>query len=211
MEYSKTLSRREAFPVSARRRIFLRGPTQNRRGKQTDNLLLQTAIMQPGLSQYEIAKQLGWPSGKVDGAVRRLVNQKLITITRTERNGRTTNLIHPKDTLYPADTKPQDTIEVPANLLRLENGEWQNIAFVYALGSNTIGIASHEKPEWKEIAPFTAEITVRKEKRTLILKIPEKFTRFYNIGKQQTAVTVNDNSIVIAISGNIVEAKKYPA
>jgi hypothetical protein len=186
-------------------------PTQNRRGKQTDNLLLQTTIMYPGLSQYEIAKQLGWPSGRVDGAVRRLVNQKLITINRAERNGRTLNLIYPKDTLYPRNTKPQDTIEVPANLLRLENGEWKNTAFAYALDSTTIAIASHEKPEWKENVAFTAEIPIRSEKRKVVLTMPEKFTRFYNIGKKQTAITINDNSILITISGNIVEAKKYPA
>lgn len=167
--------------------------------------------MHPGLSQYEIAKQLGWQSGKVNGAVRRLVNQKLITINRAERNGRVVNLIHPKENLNPTDTKPQDTIEVPANLLRLENGEWTNIAFVYALDSTTIAIASREKPEWKENAAFTAEIPVRREKRKVVLKMPEKFSHFYGIGKKYKTTTVNVNSIVIVISGNIVEAKKYPS
>ena len=189
----------------------MREPTQNRRGKQTDNLLLQTAIMHPGLSQYELAKQLGWQSGKVDGAVRRLVNQKLITINRAERNGRTVNLIHPKENLNPTNTEPRDVIEVPVDLLRFENGEWENIAFVYALDSTTIGMASHEKPEWKETAAFTAETSVNIEKRKVILKMPSKFSRFYGINKKHITISVDGNAIIITILGNIVAERKYPA
>lgn len=189
----------------------MRQPTQNRRGKQTDNLLLQVAIMQPGLSQYELAKQLGWQSGKVDGATRRLLNQKLITINRTQRNGRTINLINPKETLYPIETEPSDAIEVPIKLVRFENGEWANIAFVYALDSTTIGIAGHEIPEWKETAAFTEEIPTKRHKEKIILKIPEKFSRFYGIGRKHTGTSVNGNTILITISGNIVEEKKDPA
>lgn len=167
--------------------------------------------MQPGLSQYELAKRLGWQSGKVDGAARRLLNQGLITINRTEKNGRTTNQIHPKETLYPKDNKPPNTIEIPAKLLQLDNGKWAKGAFVYALDSSTIGIAGTEMREWQESAAFTGEILLRREKDKMVFEIPEKFSRFYQIGKKHTTASVNGNAILITISGNIVEEKKYPA
>ena len=182
----------------------MREPTQNKRGKQSDNLLLETVIMYPELSQYEIAKQLKWQNGKVDGAIRRLVNQKLIVIKSLERNGRTVNLI------YPRDTTPSDVIDVPVKLLQFENGEWLNRAFIYALDSTTIGIAGCEIPEWKEFAPFKAEIPTR-QKEKIILKIPEKFSRFYGIGRKHATTSIRGNSILITISGNIVKEKKYPS
>ena len=183
----------------------MKEPTQNKRGLESGNLLLGTVITYPGLSQYELAKKLNWQSGKVDGAIRRLVNQKLVTISRTERNGRIVNLI------YPRNTTPPDVVAVPVKLLRFENGEWLDRAFVYALDSTTIGIAGYEIPEWKESAAFTEEIPVRREKKKMVLKIPEKFSRFYGIGKRHTAASVNGNAVLITISGNILKEKKYPA
>ncbi len=183
----------------------MREPTQNKRGKESDNLLLGTVIMCPGLSLYELTKKLNWQSGKVDGATRRLVNQKLITIKSQERNGRTVNLIYPKD------TTPSDVVKVPAKLLQFENGEWLDYAFIYALDSTTIGVAGCEIPRWKDSAAFTAEIQVKRQNGKIVLKIPEKFSRFYGIGRRHTATSVNGNAILISISGNIVEEKKYPA
>ena len=180
-------------------------PTQNKRGLQSGTLLLETVIMYPGLSQYELAKKLKWQSGKVDGAIRRLLNQKLIVIKRIERNGRTLNQI------YPRTTTPPDEVDVPVKLLQFENGEWLDHAFIYALDSTTIGIAGCEKPEWKESATFTAEIPIRKQGGKIILKIPEKFSRFYGFGKRYTVASVNGNAVITTMSGYVVEEKKYPA
>lgn len=184
---------------------FLRKSTQNKRGIESGNFLLGTVIMYPGLSQYELAKKLRWQSGKVDGAIRRLVNQKLIVIKGLERNGRTVNLI------FPRDTTPPDVVDIPVKLLQFENGEWLDRAFIYALDSTTIGIAGYEIPEWKESAAFTAEIPIKIQRGKIILKIPEKFSRFYGVSRRHTAASVNGNAILITISGNIVKEKKYPA
>jgi hypothetical protein len=182
-------------------------PTRNRRGKESDNLLLQAIIMYPGLSEYELAKRLEWRSGKTDGSIRRLLNQGLITINHTERGGRIVNLIYPKQTLYPRETKPPNTIEIPAKLLQPDSGGWGKGAFIYALDSNTIGIAGAEKPEWKESAAFTGEILLRREKDKMVFEIPEKFSRFYGIGRKHTAASVNGNAVLITISGNTIEEK----
>ncbi len=189
----------------------MRQPTQNIRGKESDNLLLQAIIMYPGLSEYELAKHLEWKSGRTDGSIRRLLNQGLITINHTERGGRIVNLICPKQTLYPRETKPPNTIEIPAKQLQPEIGNWGKGAFIYALDSNTIGIASAEKPEWKESAAFTGEILLRREKGKMVFEIPEKFSRFYKLGKKHTIASVNGNAVLITISGTTIEEKKYPA
>ena len=179
--------------------------TRNKRGLQSDKLLLETIIKYPGLSQYELTKKLDWQSGKVDGAIRRLVNENQLLIKSTQRNGRLVNLVYPKD------NKPQNTIDVPTNLLQIENKTWLDSAFVYALDSTTIAIAGREMPEWKEIACFTETTPIKKDKETLVLQLPERFSRFYNIERKHKVVTVNGNAILITISGSIIEEKKYPS
>lgn len=179
--------------------------TRNKSGLQSDKLLLEVITDYPGLSQYELTKKMGWQSGRVDGAIRRLVNQNQIVVKSMERNGRLVNLAYPKD------QKPSDVIEVPANLLQSGNRAWLDCAFVYALDSTTIGIAGYGIPEWKEFAAFTAEISIKRAEGKIILQIPEKFSRFYGVGRRHTAASVNGNTVLITISGNIVEEKKYPA
>lgn len=178
--------------------------TRNKRGLQSDKLLIETINNYPGLSQYELTKKLRWKSGHVDGAIRRLVNENLIAIKGLERNGRLVNLIYPKD------CKPSDLIEVPVNLLQFENDEWQNCAFVYALDSTTIGIAGCEIPEWKEYASFTATAPIKKQAEKIVFHIPEKFVSFYNIKRKHKAVSVNDNTLLITISETSSKKRNTP-
>jgi hypothetical protein len=45
----------------------------------------------------------------------------------------------------------------------------------------------------------------------MVLKIPEKFSRFYNMERKHRVVSINGNNILITISGNIIDAKRYPS
>jgi hypothetical protein len=146
-----------------------------------------------------------WHSGHVDGAIRRLFNQNLITIKGLERNGRTVNLIYPKD------TTPQDVIEVKAEYLCFENGEWQDQAYVYALDSTTIGITGRDVPEWREYAAFTAIISIKRQSDMIVLKLPPKFKTFYQIDRKHRVAGLSSNRLLITVSGYLVEVKKYPA
>ena len=109
------------------------------------------------------------------------------------------------------DNELAATIEVPASLLQIGNRIWVDSAFVYALDSTTIGIAGQEMPEWKEIACFTQTIPIKKDNEKLVLQLPERFSRFYDIKRKHKVVSVNGNAILITISGNIIEEKKYPS
>jgi hypothetical protein len=178
---------------------------RNRRGLQSDKILLEIIRGQLGLSQYEIGKKLKWPSGHVDGAIRRLINENKIFIRVLERNGRHVNLVYPKE------NKPSNVIEVPAKLLLKGNPTWQDSAFVYALDSTTIGISGREMPEWNEISCFIEKIPIQKGEEKLVLEIPEQFRRFYDLERKHRVVSLNGNNILITVSGNIVEEKKYPS
>jgi len=176
---------------------------RNKRGEESDKILLGTIRENPGLSMYELAKKLKWKTGRVDGTVRRLLNANKVFIRILERNGRRVNLVYPKE------YKPSNRIEVPVELLG--NPAWSERAFIYALDSSTIGISSHEVPEWKEEAGFMEEIPIKKSEGKVVLQVPEKFRRFYGLERKHRVVSVNGENILITVSGNIVEEKKYPS
>jgi hypothetical protein len=183
----------------------MKEPKRNKRGYESDKILLRVIIEYPGLSQYELIKKLKWPSGRIDGSIRRLLNEKKIVIKILERNGRRVNLVYPKD------GKPSNMIEVPANLLHVGNPTWLDSAFVYALDSTTIGISGQEMPEWREISCFQEEIPIRREDEKVRIQIPEKIKLFYNWERKHRVVSINGNNLLITISGNIIEEKKYPS
>jgi len=178
---------------------------RNVRGKESDEILSETIKNFPGLSQYELGKKLKWNAGRVDGSIRRLLNEGRILMRVLERNGRRVNLVYPKE------QKPVDVIEVPTELLKTGNPLWDEYAFVYALDSSTIGISGREMPEWEEISCFLEKIPIQTAEGKMVLKIPEKFSRFYNMERKHRVVSINGNNILITISGNIIDAKRYPS
>lgn len=183
----------------------MREVKRNKRGRESDEILLDIIKRYPGLSQYELARSLKWKAGRVDGSVRRLLNANKIFVRVLERNGRRVNLVYPKE------QKPSNLIEVPAELLRMDNPIWDQYAFVYALDISTIGISGLEVSEWKEISCFREKLPLQKTKDKMILKIPERFWRFYNLQRKHRVVSINGNNLLITVSGDIIEEKKYPS
>ena len=59
-----------------------------REGLDTDYELYNVISRKPGSSVYELAKTLGWSSGKVYGSVRRLEKDNWINTEKAERDGR---------------------------------------------------------------------------------------------------------------------------
>jgi len=178
---------------------------RNKRGIESDEILLETIKQNPGLSQYELGRKLGWNAGRIDGSIRRLLNANKILARVLERNGRRVNLVYPKE------EKPRNVVEVPKELLQVANPTWNERAFMYALDSSTIGVSGREMHEWTEISCFQENIPVRHTEDKVILHIPEKFKRFYNLERRHKVVSVNGGNILITISGNIIEEKKYPS
>lgn len=58
-------------------------------GLDTDYELYRVINKKPGYSIYELAKEMGWTSGKVHGSVRRMEKEGLVHTKRENRAGRT--------------------------------------------------------------------------------------------------------------------------
>jgi len=175
------------------------------KGRRSEQTLLEIIRNYPGLSQYELAKKVKWKMGHVDGAVRRLLNSKEVFITVVDRNNRKVNLV------YPIDQKQSNIVEVPNSFLKMENPSWHEKAFIYALDSSTIGISGRELPEWNEISCFSSAIPIENYEGKISIRIPENFVRFYNLEKKHRVVTINGNNILVTVSGDILEIKRYPS
>ena len=184
--------------------MVMRKMRSNKRGKESDETLLDIVGAYPGLSQYELLRKLRWSSGHVDGSIRRLLRSSKVFLRVVEREGRRVNLV------YPEEKKPSNLIEVPSELLEVNNPSWSNQAFFYALDSSTIGVSGHEIPEWGEISCFTKSVPITHNNGKLTFGIPEDFWRFYNLDKKHRVISVNGNAILVTISGDIVEEKRYP-
>jgi hypothetical protein len=181
--------------------------TRNKRGVDSEKVLVEFVREYPGLSQYEIARRLKWKMGHVDGTIRRLLASKKVIIKVLERNGRKLNLIYPRD-----EEKPMNVVEVPMDLLKVGNPLWDREAFIYALDSSTIGISGHPIEDWNRESCFSSKIRVRRGKDgKILLKIPEKIVKFYNLERKHFMVGINGDNILVSISGDIVETKKYPS
>lgn len=175
------------------------------KGRKSEQILLEIIRNYPGLSQYELAKKVKWKMGHVDGTIRRLLNSNEVFIAVVDRNGRKVNLVYPKD------QKPANIIEVPNNFLKRGNPSWHEKAFIYALDSSTIGISGRELPEWNEISCFSSSIPMENVEGKISIRIPENFVRFYNLEKKHRVVSINGNNILVTISGDILEMKRYPS
>ena len=178
---------------------------RNARGVSTDEALLGVITKAPGLSMYELAREVGWTVGRVDGCVRRLLLDHKLAVKTVERNGRMLNLV------YPAQTEKPGHIEVPVNLLKVGNPTWQSAAYLYGLDSNTIGISGKVNKNWETFAPMKDRVKLESARRSLALELPQEFMRFYRIESRHVVKTINGNDILLTVSGNVVETKKYPS
>lgn len=174
-----------------------------RSGSASNEILLRTVRERPGLSMYELGREIGWNIGRVDGCVRRLLNAGKLRVAAVERNGRRTNLVFPKS------KKDPRLIEVPTSLLG--NPTFSHEAFSYALDSTTIGISGRVKRDWEEDASFMEKTSLKRSKRKISLKLPERFLRFYRLDEKRKVVTVNGDVILVTVSGDLIQSKKYPS
>ncbi|MFW6111128.1 MAG: hypothetical protein ACOC6H_03735 [Thermoproteota archaeon] len=177
--------------------------SQTLKRKNTDQVLLEVVREHPGLSQYELGKRLEWSPGRVDGAVRRMLNSDQVFLRVIERNGRTVNLVHP------TPSHPLNTLRIPRELYD-KMGVGETVWF-YALDRSTIGVATREMPDWKEHAGFTLKGKAGFEGDKVDVRIPEKMVRFYHLEEKYKTVSSQGDFLLITVSGNIVENKNYPS
>lgn len=172
------------------------------RSTLTDNELRETVYANPGLSLYELSRKLGWSIGRVDGSVKRLIDNSDARIRLVERGGRRVNLV------FPASSEPDDEINVPVKVLGESSQNWGNSAIVYALDSETIGVSSKFNEQWERKASFRNRAPVTREGDNLKIVLPDEVKSFYKLEGKDIDVKIESSNVVIITSGKIVEIKK---
>ena len=67
-----------------------------RKGRKSEQALLEAVREAPGLSLYELAGVLKWTIGRVHGTAKRLLNSNQIYIEPVVRKGSRAHLVYPE-------------------------------------------------------------------------------------------------------------------
>lgn len=175
----------------------------HKKGRSTDAAVLEEITRKPGVTIAEIAENLEWTNGKVDGSVNRLVAESKASVKHNLKRGMLVK------TVYPAnfDTKQDNIVQIPTELVNCDL--WREKAFVYALSRSTIGIAPHEVGEWGAKA-FSAEyVPVEKSPEVVTLKLPEKLARFYQLENSEISFSAIGD-LVFATVETVLPVKFTP-
>jgi len=166
------------------------------KGEGTDREILEVIEQRPGLSKYELAHAVGWSMGKTDGAVKRLVDRKLVYLMVLERDGRRVNLIYPAGYVEP-DYIGVRGEKVPVNVVS---------AFVYALNSASIGVSWENNVDWEKLAFRTSRVAIESSKGRVTFKLPEDFRWFYGFDHKHHVVSIVKGGLLITVSGELRKA-----
>jgi hypothetical protein len=175
--------------------------SHTRKGTIANEEMLNIIKNDPGLSKYEISKELGWTMGKTDGAIGRLLELGKIFIKEIERDGRSLKLV------YPDYLVPSDTISIPESEIEAGNPAWSDDAYFYALDSETIGISSKKFDIWSEISLFRKKHQIKHENGDILIELPQDFKNFYKLNEKHYSVSINANNILVTITGKIISTK----
>ena len=168
------------------------------RRKITNGEIYTLIEREPGLSKYELGKELKWTTGKTDGAIKRLLHEGRIFIKEIKRDGKHVGLV------YPAHMRPDEEVSIPVEELEISNPMWMDTAFMYALNMHSIGVTGNLFDQWNDISLLTREISLRKEDNEIKFQFPEEFKRFYELNQKHYNISINGNKVLIIVSGNIV-------
>lgn len=173
------------------------------KGELTDSIVLQEVKKRPGLTISEIANRLGWTNGRVDGSVNRLILKKKVRVKHFIRRGMLVKKVYPLD--YPSRTP--EVIEIPKEMINYS--VWKNSAFAYALSRSIIGISHKEIDEWNKKALFKESVSLEESGENIVVKLPEKFTEFYQLSNSDISLSTIGNCVLITVE-SILPVKLPP-
>ncbi|MBS7632543.1 winged helix-turn-helix domain-containing protein [Candidatus Bathyarchaeota archaeon] len=189
--------------MSRKRRISGAPVAMHVRGELTDSIVLEEIMKKPGLTVSEIADRLGWTNGKVDGSVNRLVLRGKASVKHCLRRGMLVKMVFPLEYLV----KSPEIVEIPKEMVDYE--VWQDSAIVYALSRSTIGISYKEIAEWDKKAFFKECVSIEISDENIVLKLPEKFARFYQLDNSDISLSTIGNCVLVSVE-SILPVKLPP-
>jgi len=179
--------------MNKKRRISGAPIVMRKRGEITDSIVLQEIMKKPGSTISELASKLGWTNGKVDGSVNRLVAKGKVLVKHCLKRGTLLKKVYPADHV----AKSHDIIEIPKEMINYE--EWKDNATVYAISRSTIGISPTEIEEWSNKSFFREKICIEKDGLNVIIKLPETFSRFYQLENSDISLSSIGNLVLVTV------------
>jgi hypothetical protein len=173
------------------------------KGELTDSIVLEEIVKKPGLTVSEIADRLALTNGKVDGSVNRLVLKGKASVKHCLRRGMLVKMVFPSE--YSA--KAPEVVEIPKGMV--DDEVWQDSAIVYALSRSTIGISHKEIAEWDEEAFFKGRVSIEASDENIVLKLPDKFARFYQLENSDISLSTIGNCVLVSVE-SILPVKLPP-
>ena len=165
----------------------------HKKGRSTDAAVLEEIMKKSGIAIAEIAENLEWTNGKVDGSVNRLVAEGKASVKHNLKRGMLVKTVYPTD----FDKKQDNLVQIPAELVNCDL--WREKAFVYALSRSTIGISPHEVGEWS-VKAFSAEyVSVEKRLEGVTLKLPERLAEFYQLDNSEISFSAVGDLVFVTV------------
>lgn len=168
-----------------------------RRGEKTDTLVLQEIKNNPGSSIHEIADQLSWTNGRVDGSVNRLLLENKAKVKYVLKRGTLKKRIYPIDFIE----KPANVIEIPKRII--EEGSWTNTVEIYALSRSTIALSPYRIEEYDKKAILRNQIPIMETDSTFEVILPNRFSEFYQLENSETGVSSIGEVALITVESTI--------
>jgi len=165
-------------------------------GDDTDQTLFKVVVENPRLSLYELAQEIGWGVGKVDGSVKRLHEKGLVKVESFIKAGRRVKLVSAVD----YESSP-DVFRVPLDIL--DGASWKDSAHVYGLDRFTIGVSGKPVPEWDEAAVLKSKVPVKRMKENLIFRLPKKSVDFYALRKSIVTLSTVKDKVLLTVEGQM--------
>jgi hypothetical protein len=168
------------------------------RGISTDHVVMQRILEKPGSTVHEIARDLGWTNGRVDGSANRLLKEGKIRVQHCVRRG----MLVKK--MYPAEEKIRDpnVLEIPKEMI--DEDLWKDTVRVYALSRSSIAISATKIEEWEKRAFWKGDIRTEDGGKEITVKLPGHLSDFYRLENSETSLSTSDDFVLVTVESTII-------
>lgn len=178
--------------------------TMRRRGKRTDALVVQLILEKPGSTVHEMAEDLGWTNGRVDGSINRLLRKGNVMVQHCIRRGMLVKKLYPLE----EEIRTPNTIEIPKGMIAEDI--WKDRVRVYSLSRSSIAISATKNEEWEKRAFWKEDISVEEHEKKLIVRLPDKLSDFYRLENSEISLSTRDEFALVTVESTIVPVELPP-
>ncbi|GEM_PF-837743 len=171
-------------------------------GEESDKILLDKVRQLPGLTIYELSKELEWTKGRVQGSVNRLLEQNILRKKKVVLNDRILTKI------FPTEYKESEVGVVEVNSEVVDPKLWKTHAFAGAMNRVLIKIVPEEMVDAiTGKAFFYEKIPIEYRTSTVTFKLPQRLRDFYMLDNSILGVSTNvkGDAVLVTIEGTTAE------